>query len=475
MDIEKKLQEEVKEEYLNKSVPEDLCQYIEKGMNKRKRHTKTFRNIIKVAACVVLVFLASVRLSPTFAEAVSEIPLLDRIVGLINYDKSLKYAVDNQYLQVVGNFDEHEGIRLTVDNIIADEGSMFIFYTIRNDSQYKNDRLRIHPDSFTDKEGNELMVSYSWDPRCNDFESNEKNKYLGKIDITFGDDSEIPDKVILNAQFSILSDTNEEPIQDGKGKDIRENSRMLDAIWKVEIPIDKQKIENMKEVYEVNKEVKVDVHKITINTVTIYPTRALIDVSFDPHNSVYISQLENLRIIDEKGEAFASIKNGISAKRIEDNRVIYYIDSSYFRKPKEIHLIFDGIRYIEKDKRYVEVDIDNNTVLTDLGDHIVFQGIVKKEMDKCYVLKFDVYPQKQNHTYGVFSSIFKDAKGDVYSSKWEESSSNMDEKSYYLGYCIDIDKNYEGNIILERQGYINLFKEKVRVEIGNGKLEKDKK
>ncbi len=467
MDIEKKLQDAKNDYQNNIAIPNHIDSYIQTGIKKKKK-SNTLKNILKVAACFVLMLFVSIRLSPTFAEAVSEIPFLDKIVELINYDKSLQYAVENEYVQPVGKYDEHEDIRFMVNHIIADESSIFIFYNVKNNSEYK--RLRFMVEKLLDENGNSLGAAYTCSDDVGKEDKNEEA--LGMIDVTLGNETELPSKIVMKVKFEVLDDKELEPLKDMHVGDdyetAREKTQMLESTWNIEIPIDKERIESMKEIHEINKTVSVQNQKVVINSVTIFPTRALVDVSYDPNNSMFISELKGLRLLDDKGEVYASINNGVTAMGDGDHRV-YYLNSSYFKKPKKLYLEFDGLRGIDKKYQWVEVDLFKEKVLSDLGEYVTFDGIKTSVKSNRYSLRFDVKRyDEETTTAQIFSSSFEDLEGNQYHSHAQSSRTNDNELIYSIGYIIDKDEfkdDFDGRIKLKRTGVTDFVEGKISFSI----------
>src|SRR5699024_11971452 len=128
-----------KEKHRDIPVPAHIDHYIRAGIDqaskKKKRNFRAVLSSVSIAA-VIFLFVVSVRVSPVFASYAGQIPGLDRLVELIRGDKGLESAVKNDFVQVIGKSDTHDGITFTVDEIIADEAKMIIFYTLEADQDY---------------------------------------------------------------------------------------------------------------------------------------------------------------------------------------------------------------------------------------------------------------------------------------------------------------------------------------------------
>jgi hypothetical protein len=150
--------DKAKECYDNIVIPDNIDDFILKGMAQGKKHKiKSIGRIYKgiAAALVIGILVTSIRVSPAFASYLSNIPVVDRIIQFINYDKGLKRAVDNGLLQEIDVWDEHQGIKLTLHNVIADKARIVLMASLEND----NGRIiTIDKIYLTDKYGKELPL-----------------------------------------------------------------------------------------------------------------------------------------------------------------------------------------------------------------------------------------------------------------------------------------------------------------------------
>ena len=81
--------------------------------------------------------------------------------------------------------------------------------------------------------------------------------------------------------------------------------------------------------------------------------------SVDPANTKEIFGFEDLRLVDEKGETWTSINNGITSSGARDDDVnIYYLQSNYFEEPKELYLQFNKLMAMDKDEAFLLIDTD---------------------------------------------------------------------------------------------------------------------
>lgn len=263
----------IKGKYEDIEIPNELNDYILKGMKKgKKEKTRKRRRVIYsiAASFLIMVLTISIRVSPTFAEIIKEIPLGEHIVNLINYDKGLKLAVENDFIQPVGKGKEHDNLKFSVEEIIVDESRMIIFYSIENKGDHKYVNLKYM--NIYDGEGNEMKVSRSWGHFIDKNMMEKENKKLtGKVNFNFHKE-EIPDNITIEAK-----------LQESKYK--RSEGKPLESIYRIPFTIDKDKFKDMKNEYNLNKVININNQKIKINKIVQYPTRIEIDVEFDKDNT----------------------------------------------------------------------------------------------------------------------------------------------------------------------------------------------
>lgn len=457
---EKKL-DKMKKGYRSISVPDSIDSYINSGINKGKKHSRSKKMRIIAgysASFLIVLMLIFIRVSPAFAEMMSNIPGIEYIVKLINYDKGLKLAVENDFSQHIGVSDEHEDIVFTVEDIIVDESQMILFYSIENKGNFEN--VRLSSINFLNKKGDSLKVSCGWSPKGD--KDIFDGKQVGKISVNFSSEDQIPDELTVEAKLSKLISgkkiNDDDYGQEDSGQKQDENK--LASTWEVKVPIDKEKFKNLKEIYRINQEVMFDDQKVYFKQLTLYPTRVVLDVEYDENNTKKIFGFENLRIIDENTE-WGGVSNGITAKYPSENSMKLYLESSYFTKPKSIYIAVEGIRALEKEKLDIKIDLEKGKILNPPDDKLKILEIrnneyinIVFEMEKCDTIKSSV----------MFRSEFKDIDGNEYISP-RIGYTTIDESKILLHYSIKADESYKNPIILKFGNYPLFIKESIKIKV----------
>ncbi|TQQ85512.1 anti-sigma-V factor rsiV [Peptacetobacter hominis] len=83
---EHKRLDNIKKEYMNIEIPENLDFVVDKALNKNKKtsNRKIIKYISTAAACFAIV-VATVNFSPTVADALEDIPVVDNIINVITF------------------------------------------------------------------------------------------------------------------------------------------------------------------------------------------------------------------------------------------------------------------------------------------------------------------------------------------------------------------------------------------------------
>lgn len=448
---------ELGEKLNNIPKPDSIDEYIkigiEKGKSKKKKmRVKKLGNIAAVVAFLILI--TSIRVSPAVAVALSKVPGLEYIVNLINYDKGIKDIVDNNFVQPVNLSEEHEDLVFTIKDVIIDSSKAIIFYSIENKGDHRF--VNLEEMKFTDDNGERLVASINWGAFI-DKDMNLEKKLEGTVELNFIEETVLPDKLFIDATLR----------ESDKGNDSRDNQRILSSTWKYEIPIDKEKIEAMHRVYTVNKNIEVEGQKIYFKTLTITPTRIALAVEYDKNNTKKILGFDDLAILNEKGEEWARINNGVSASIRDDYNEILYFQSNYFANPKELHIKGSSMKALDKDKLEVVVNMEKKELLKSPDNRLKLKSIINNREET--ILEFSLITDEvldEKRAYGVFSHEFKDGNGTSHISGSNSTHTNGSNEQDIL-YHISKDVKYKSPIYLKIYEYPTRIKGEFDIKVKN--------
>ncbi|MDF2858854.1 MAG: hypothetical protein K0Q87_4705 [Neobacillus sp.] len=338
---------------------------VEEQRKPRKPHAKKWMLSLAAAAVLFIGFFTSIRLSPAFADYITVIPGMEKLVELIRNDKGKMQAIHNDYYEKVNVSEEKNGMTFTVDGAIVDEDSMVIFYTLKSEEKQKE--INIEEMQLTGLNSKKL-----------DFSSFSNGGMLTSEEgnTTFSD--------MLEYHFQTsLKERNFELKVRVKGE--RQTEEYL-------LQFELKKDIQMKKTIKLDKTVTIEGQKIRFVTADIYPLRVAVHVKMDPKNTKKLLDFEDLRLVDEQGQTWNKIANGVTASRISDDEAIIYLQSNYFNEPKELYLVLNKIQAVVKEDAYIVIDTQKKqfvkqpkgNILTDLiveGTHVGFKMHTKDEFN----------------------------------------------------------------------------------------------
>ncbi|MEK4361552.1 DUF4179 domain-containing protein [Paenibacillus sp. FSL M8-0212] len=381
-----------KTEYETMPVPDAAYQAVQSGIRqaarKRKSRLRWYMSSISVAAFILL-FTGCIRVSPAFASFVEQLPGMEGIVSMIRQDKGLMMAIDKSLLQQVGVTDEHDGASLTVEGIITDESRMVIFYTMKGmkDSEKFNYDIDL-----LDENGKDLPVAFSY---ASPKPASDKNVYEDMIDVIFTDGALPPEE--LSVVF--------------KSRDTASAEE-----WKLTFPVDKNLTKGMKKVIPVNQTLTVDGQRIDVKQATLYPTRLVLDVNFDPKNTKKVFGLSDLQLVDEQGRAWRT-----DTSTGGDERSIYF-ESMYFSIPKKLTLQGSGFSGLDKKDLNLSLDLKSRQITGGPpglkmvgskveGNDLIIDFSVAGSMQGGFVLSFENVKDSEGKSYEIPGTSWSSGEG----------------------------------------------------------------
>lgn len=457
------------------NLPDSIDEYVARGIKKGRKLKK--RQLFKrttgaMISIILVIFVFGIRVSPVFAANVAKIPGLKYIVELISLDKGLTSAVDNNYIQNINQSLEKNGIKFTVRDIIADNSGIIIFYNLDNKTDF------VHPYfqdlKLLDESRNELKMSSSYglggssknfDGKLEFYVVNENNELGVNPQNNITQSDELPDKVILQFKISVDVPKNNaelEPVKDNKGfSEPQNNSKALDGIYEFPITIDKSKFSSMEKVYKIGRSVEIEGQKIYFDEIKTYPIKSILSISFDKSNSMRIFSFDDLKLIDETGQEWGRITNGMSGSYPGEESQKLNFQSNYFNKPKKLYITGSSAQALDKEKCFFTLDIKNKKIispydlltLTDLSlekDKLFFEANIKKDIS-------DIHRSYQISNEAV------DANGNKLEIVSEGMSSG--EQISGMDYSIKLSKDFKGPITFKINGYPTRIKGGFKVEI----------
>jgi hypothetical protein len=304
--------------------------------SKHKPRKKKWLFSLAAAAIVFISFFTSIRLSPAFADYIAVIPGMEKLVEVIRNDKGKMLAIENDYYEELGISQKKNGFTFTLDGAIADEDALVLFYSLqseRKQSEMVVEEVRLKG---TDEDINIGSFSFGRSLSSKDGKSfgNDMMEYTFQAPLT-AREFELKVKVKGDNQ------TEEYTLQFQLKKEIKK-----------------------KKTYVLNKSVTIEGQKITFVDAKIYPLRVAVHVKLDPNNTKKLLNFDDLRLVDENGEVWNKIADGVTASHISENEKILYLQSNYFRDPKELYLVLNKIQAVDREDARVVVDTQAEKILS---------------------------------------------------------------------------------------------------------------
>ncbi|WP_282155525.1 DUF4179 domain-containing protein [Cytobacillus gottheilii] len=365
---------------------EDIDAAIQAGFQKGRQHKKKVwrkRWLYSTAAAAVffITFFVSIRYSTVLANYIAVIPGMEKVVEMIRYDKGLLAAVENDYVQEIGVSQERNGLKVNIDHVIADEYGMVLFYYIESNEKQTN--FQVHDLELKSAKGKDPVMATSG--YGVDFPNDTpRNKVDTTAELFFSEPLETTDFIL---DIEVGTGTQKEHF---------------------EIPFTLNKSLEQKRTYEVNKTLSIEQQNITIKQVEIYPLRVAVTLEMDESNSKKILSFDDLRLVDEHGEAWTKISNGVTANYINENEQILYLQSNYFKEPEELYIVLNRLQAIDREDDTVVVDTSTEEILKQP------KGELLSDLE---VIGNDVWfklKTEREFNYSLFMLSSKDAKGNEY-------------------------------------------------------------
>ncbi len=296
------------------------------------------------AGCCAYVLL--VNLSMPFAAACARVPFFKELAEAVCFNPSLQAAVENRWVQPIGQTDTDNGFTMTVEYLIVDQKQLNVFYTVQGcEGVDPWDHYMLRSD-FLDAQGEELNASVS----ASSHHVNGEMCHFVTADFA-STEGIMPSRIQFNCDLQIVWDASES-----------EDRRETVASFDFDLSFDPKFTEEAT-VVDVNRWMELDGQQILLKDVEIYPTHMRVNLEDHPDNTAWLRDLE-LYVQNEKGEQFGGVRNGISATGSPDSPFTrsFRLESSFFSDSKELTLCIAGAQWLEKERQWVTLDIENGEI-----------------------------------------------------------------------------------------------------------------
>lgn len=319
---------------------------VGKARARLRRRRWALRPLVGIAA-VFWIFVGMINLSPTALAACREIPLLKELAEALTFNPSLRLAVENDYVQMVGLEQSKDGVTARVEYLIVDQKQVNVFYTLNSEDYTALDAAP----ELRDADGEHL-------PACISGGGIYENGELRRITIDFVE-ADVPDYLALTLRIRDNGSWfREEPVSLPEEDDFpQEEEPAYFTAFTFDLNFDPKYTAQGRTV-TLNQPVELDGQKITVTDMEIYPTHIRINVEEAPENTAWLKNLKFYLELED-GSRVETISNGITATGSEKNPAVtsYRAESSYFYDADCIRLCITSADFLDKDREELYVNL----------------------------------------------------------------------------------------------------------------------
>lgn len=422
-------------------IPAEADLAIAQGIQRAKTLRRRSRTSLTAAASFILlvtVFAAMIHVSPAFASAIRQIPGLEVFVRILStQDKGLVRAFDNEFFQPINVSRTQNGETVTLNGIIADETRIVVFYSWSNapSAPKHGPEVKLHP-----ADGSQLsaVIGFQHLP----VPAEPVSSGSDYLDSMLAEGTPMPDDFIFEARLG--------------GDDA--------PVMQIPFKLDRELFMNRVETIPIGKSAVIQGQTVTFNEAKLYPTRVLLDVSYEDSNTKQLFGLRDIHLVTEIGERLSSR----GASHVSENKKTLIFESTYFTQPKELYVEGSLVTALDKDQLTVKLDLANKQLVSP-GNRLQLLKLTDRGDSYAVSLKLSGLDSSwDNMGYMAGSGTWKDMHGNKVevsnhtSSRTlgEDPESNASVESFTIPK-----KDYGGVLTTTLQEWPNALREPYRIRI----------
>ena len=360
---------------------------------------------------VAAAFVLLVNCSTPFAMACGRLPVLRELAAAVALSPSLKAAVENDYIQFIGQTQTKDGVTMTLEYLIADQSQLNLFYTLGSDGEAK---LAADPELLT-REGGLLEgygASWGWPG-----EYDEDDYQLATFHFMEGG---LPEELQVRfdvretgrVKVPVPEDAPAPPAENrGPWSDDDDSLKRapVSASFTFDLSIDSTLLAPERRV-TLDRWVELDGQRLYLEALTIEPSMMEIKFQAAPENTALLDGLD-CYVEDGLGNIYGrpSVTYGAGTR--------LQLESCYFSPNQDLTLYITGARWLDKDRTALTLDLATGRADW-LPEGMTVESVERGKEDVYLALRLDggirlnwnyYDPEGGQHEWGNYSMAAIDA------------------------------------------------------------------
>lgn len=471
-------------------TPKALDNTVEEGM-KRARKAKTIKRFVTMPvaslAAVLAIFIGLVNVVPSFAAACGGIPFLSELAELVAFSPTLTEAVENKYVQYVGQEQTSNGITARIEALIVGYNQINVFFSLDTD-RYQRVELFASLNDITkgweideslEHNYSESDLAYIAEKRKTKFQGDFSAHFYGRnldaevqglrrMHFDFEDGYAADDLLLYCVAYGEdgITPTGDEPT----------------AMFTFLIELDPNYSSDAK-IFKLHEDLDLNQQHITLATAEIYADYMCLNLDDDSENTAWLLDL-GFYLKNDKGQQLYHVDNGskedattlrtsfIPLTALTPFKHTYFLKNAALSKDDQLTVVITNAVLLNKDE-YTKIDLVNQ-VAQQLPQGVTLKQAVKKDSD--WELTFSVVRNGYTgiNPYDLFDTTFYKTEGyglrhvhdisfgvDPYDEDQVQADGNLP-KSVVVTYTL---KNYDHDIVYFPNKYSRIVTLDVPLEI----------
>lgn len=337
---------------LEQETPAALEGCVERARKRTRRHRGWSASLASLGG-IAAAFVLMVNVSVPFAMACARVPGLRELTAAVAFAPSLKAAVQNDFLQYIGQEQSNGELTMKLDYLIFDSTQLHFFYSVSGGDY---DSFHVMP-AISDPDGEDLH-GYSITSGM------ALQGELADFGISCNNGVQLPEALRLTCKVTARRESIGVAPAQASAPYSTEDPRDLGVVatFVFDLTLDPRFTVPGK-TFQPEAWVTVDHQRLLIQSLEVNPTNARLTVDFDGDNTAWCSGLD-FYLTDDKGNRYesgshlGSNSSLVSTGSGETGAVVYYLESPHFtgREPYTLHIT--GATWLDKGKEWVTVDLD---------------------------------------------------------------------------------------------------------------------